>query len=1041
VTVELAVLSRVAFRGQEITGPRLRGLLALLAGEPNGCGAGRLVDGLWPDDQPDNPTKALQILVSRIRAQLGDGLIVRTPTGYRLALTGQQIDAQAVLHHAAQAAAHARAGDHRQALDHAEAGLALWDGPPEPTKPGDPLAELRAERAVTYRTLVRARALALARLGKHAEAVEPLTDLAAEYPRDEEILLELLRAEATAKSPAAAMARYDAYRRVLRDELGADPGPALRTAHQELLRDEQPTARHGVAHEPNPLLGRDDDLDAIAGLLTSARVVSVVGPGGLGKTRVAHAVGRTSTRRTVHFVSLAGIAGDGDVTAEVASSVGVVELAGRDPVAGIVEALGAGALLVLDNCEHVLARAADLVATLVAVARDLRILTTSRAPLGLSSESVYLLPELDQATTEELFRQRALAARPGVELPDDAVAELCARLDGLPLAVELAAARVRVLPVAEINRRLADRFALLRSARRDAPERHHTLWAVVDWSWHLLDEDGRAALRALAILPGGFTEEAADRVLGRAALDTLGHLLDQSLLKVADTPEGTRFRMLETVREFGESRLAESGDTDRAVDGFLAWARDFARRHHLGAFGPDPVQVTDLLRVEQDNLRLALRHGLARADGASVAAATALLAALSTVDGDNARAGLLARETAQLFTHYRPEAQDIEVARTAMTLTLINALAVQAPGIARMVCALRRLPSAPPDAPVRALAVVLAAPGVLRRDRTALEAMFAGDEPQVAAVAGLIMGYLAEHEGDLAAAIDLTTPALGLWGTDTAPWLWILALARLGELTQRVERSAEALEYFGQAIRLLDRIGAHRDVVGVSWGMMLANLQLGRLDDAEHWLGRAATDNAGAPDDDVGYLMFALAARAELALARGEVDEGLRLWRRAASVWDRLALPADDRRLWTLETEAGAVSAHARFDRLDLVPGLLAELPHRLTRLLSAPLEWQPVDLVEPQLAGAVLVALGIADIAAGRPEIGVRLVALAEQYRFAPGFQPTLKLADVRAMVEKADGPAYADAMSEYTGLDRDQLRAAVLAALRARASAVGPA
>ncbi|MFL6125785.1 ATP-binding protein, partial [Actinophytocola sp.] len=576
MTVELTVLSRVAFRGREITGPRLRALLALLAGEPAGASAARLVDGIWPEDRPDNPTKALQILVSRIRAQLGDTLITRTPTGYRLALAEEQVDAQAVLQHAARAAQAAKHGDHATALHHAEAGLALWAGPPKTEEPQDPLTDLRAERAVTYRTLTRARALALARLERHADAFGALAELAVEYPRDEEILAELLRAEAVTTSPAAAMARYDAYRRALRDELGADPGPALRQAHQRLLQDEQPSVRRGVAHEPNPLLGRDADLAAVADLLGSARVVSVVGPGGLGKTRLAHAVSRRSTRRAVEFVSLAGVARDGNVVAEVASALGVVELPhlGAKSVTGIVDALGPGALLVLDNCEHVLAATADLVATLVAVARDLRILTTSRAPLGLSSESVYLLPELDQATTEELFRQRATAARSGVDLPADAVAELCARLDGLPLAVELAAARVRVLSVAEINRRLADRFALLRGGRRDAPERHHTLRAVVDWSWHLLDADGQRALRTLSVFCGGSTAEAADHVLGAESFDLLEHLVDQSLLKVTDTPTGVRFRMLETVREFGAARLAESADTERAIDGFLAWTRD-----------------------------------------------------------------------------------------------------------------------------------------------------------------------------------------------------------------------------------------------------------------------------------------------------------------------------------------------------------------------------------------------------------------------------------------------------------------------------------
>jgi predicted ATPase/tetratricopeptide (TPR) repeat protein len=717
-----------------------------------------------------------------------------------------------------------------------------------------------------------------------------------------------------------------------------------------------------------------------------------------------------------------------------------VELAhlGKNTVAGVVEALGTGALLVLDNCEHVLAGAADLVATLVAMTRDLRILTTSRAPLGLSSESVYLLPELDQATTEELFRQRATAARPGVDLPDDAVARLCARLDGLPLAVELAAARVRVLSVAEIDRRLADRFALLRGGRRDAPERHHTLQAVVDWSWDLLDADARRALRALSVFPDGFTAGAADHLLGDDSFDTLEHLVDQSLLKVVDTPTGVRFRMLETVREFGAARLAESGDTDRAVDGLLAWARDLAVRHHDSVFGPDPVPIGDLLRADQDNLRQALHHALARADGASVAAVTAVLAAVWIIDSNFDRVALLTSASAQVLAHYRPESEHLDVTYTAVALTLFNALAAQAPGTARMLYVLRRLPPATPDTAPRALATVLAHQDVFAADRATLRAFVGGGEPHAAAVAGIMLSYLAEQEADLPAAIDACAPMLAAWATSATPWLWILSLARLGELVMRADGSEAALAYFAEAIRLLDDIGAPRDVVGLYWGMMLANLRLGRLEDAEHWLGLATADNSGSPEDDVdldpGAFQFLLAARAELALARGEVDEGLRLWRRAM-----MSPPEDDAdqhgvRPWVLETWSGALGAHAKAGRLDLVPDLVTELPRQLELMLANPLERPPVYILEQQLAGAALIALGMADLASGATASAARLVALAERFRYRRGFRPTPTIEDVRVAVEDIAGPAYADAVSEYAGLDRARLRQAALAALRAR-------
>lgn len=733
MTTELRLLSEVSYRGREITGPRLHGLLALLADDLRaGCTSARLVADLWPEteERPEHPKKALQVLVSRVRSQLGPGLVVSTPTGYRLALDEQQVDTSAVLLSAAESARHARAGDHIAALQHAEAGLARWErdsgeGAPE-TGAGDPLTELRRparRHPPLSRTRPRPRPVPARPPYRRRR---PLTAVLRDRPRDEEVLLELLRCEASASGPAQALATYDTYRRALREELGTDPGAPLRAAYQELLRSQAPVLRQGVAHDPNALLGRDDDLTTVTELLRTSRVTSIVGAGGLGKTRLAHAVSRVAEQRAVYFVPLAGVGTDGDVAGEVASVLSVREArrttragptAPADILGLIVSALGPGpVLLVLDNCEHVVRGAAELVRGLVSMTRDLRVLTTSRAPLGLSSESVYGLPQLDLPTSVELFERRARAARPDAELAPDAVAEVCRQLDGLPLAVELAAARVRVMSVPAIARRLGDRFTLLRGGARDAPPRHRTLHAVVEWSWNLLDPAGQAALRALSVFPGGFTEEAAHALLahggevaedGDDTLRVLEDLVDQSLLRVVDARPGARFHMLETVREFGAARLEAAGGTTRVTAAFLAWARDFGTAHHGPLLGAEPIVSGELIKAEQDNLLRALRLGLARGDGATVAATSAVLGGVWLVESAYARMAVLNDETAWLLSHYRPEPDAVEITRTALTVCTAYGLVTGGPRASRALVALRRLPTAPPDTLIRATALAL----------------------------------------------------------------------------------------------------------------------------------------------------------------------------------------------------------------------------------------------------------------------------------------------------------------------------------------------
>ncbi|MFD4139201.1 ATP-binding protein [Streptomyces sp. NPDC058572] len=1064
MAIELTLLSSVSCQGQDITAPRLRGLLALLAGEHRGgCSTGRLVDGLWPDEQPENPTKALQILVSRARARVGADVIASTPTGYRLALREDQVDASAVLLHAAASAEKARAGDHAGALAEAEAGLELWDGDGGGNGAGsagldDPVAALRAERAVAYRALIRARALGMARGGRRDEAVASLAGLVRELPRDEELLLELMRCEAATAGASAALATYDRYRRTLRDELGTDPGAALQALHQELLRGEAPVVRRGVPHEPNPLLGRDADIAAVANLLRTSRVTSIVGPGGLGKTRLAGAVSRDAEQRVVHLVALAGVTNDADVAGEVASVLGVGEsrrapVSGlglsTDVLAGIVGALGAGpVLLVLDNCEHVVRGVAELVRALVSMTRDLRVLTTSRAPLGISSESVYLLPELDLATTVELFEQRARAARPDIELSAGPVAELCRHLDGLPLATELAAARVRVMSVAEMARRLEDRFALLRGGARDAPQRHRTLHAVVDWSWNLLDPAGRTALRALSVFPGGFTADAAEYLIGGhelfrdpfdgpEVLQVLEDLVDQSLLKVTDTPSGTRFRMLETVREFSAVHREKAGETEHVLRQFTGWARDFGLAHHDAPFGPDAFASWRLIRAEQDNLVRAFRLALAQEDAPTVAATAAVLGSLWTTEANYVRLIALAGDTGRLLSHFRPEPEFVEAVRTLAALVTVNVFLGVGTGPLRFLVTLRRLPPAPADTLVRAIATVMGAvPEVFGPDRTVLDALCGSGEPLLAGVAEGVASYVWESEYEPDRAMAAARRMLGAFGDRRVPWLQIMALSRLSELCLQTERGEEALRGMREAMRVLDELGEWSDMMGLRWGMVLGNLQTGDMDEAERWLELAVLNR---PDDAADILTPDLGARAEIALARGGTETGLALWRRAAERLENVAEPLFGAELdlepWALEIQAVCVAAHAQYGRLDLVEEIAAVLPDRLTALLSRPGAVSQRALVDLPICGALLFALGMADLdRAGRAGdtglvgTAVRLIALAERFRCLRSFQPTMSSARARSAAEDADRAAYDDALSAYAALERDDLAEAAL-------------
>lgn len=820
--------------------------------------------------------------------------------------------------------------------------------------------------------------------------------------------MELLRCEEAIVGPSAAVARYEGYRRSLREELGTEPGLRLRSLHQRLLQGQAPAVRFGVLHDPNPLLGREDDVTAVSKLLGASRVTSIVGIGGLGKTRLAHVVSRHAEQRVVYFVSLAGITSG--VLAEVQSIVDNVD---------VVQALGSSrALLVLDNCEHVLDEVADLVHRLMTQTEDVRVLTTSRAPLGLSAEAVYPLPELDLPTAVELFTQRALAARHDVTLPSAVVEELCHKLDGLPLALELAAARVRVMSVEEIASRLADRFTLLRGGARDLPHRHHTLSAVVEWSWQLLDPAGQAALPVLSVFPGGFTAEAAAHLLGSD--DVLEHLVAHSLLKVREDKAGTRFVMLETVREFGALRRDPAVTTS-----FLAWAKDFGITYFEAPFLSGSVAAVETIRAEQDNLMHAMRLGVALGDAPTVTATTAALAALWVAESSYQRVAALTNETAWMLSHYQPEPELVDALLAASALCIYGSFATVGARAGRSLYNLRRLPVGDPgDSVVRASAKVLAsAPEYWGDEYSSLEKLCADPHPFVAGFANVLFNYRYGSVKDPGRAIASAKRAVEAFSPVDHPWLHTAARSYLGSTYFHCDQLAQAKEYMLATLPFHEQMGATWQVAQIRWAMVAISLGLGDIDEAEHGLALTALNGV---DDFAGELLPGPGLRAEVALARGDIDTGLRRWRHAI---DQLGTQRGEGFLattpglevWVLECRAAAVVAHAQHGRLDLVADVAAGLPDTLAGLLTERSTSSAASVQDIQVIGALLVALAYVN-----PERAPRMIALAERCHYLRGYRPTMASDRVRSLAERVDKATYGVPVTEYAALADDELRSA---------------
>ncbi|MFI0448974.1 BTAD domain-containing putative transcriptional regulator [Actinomadura sp. 6N118] len=675
--------------GTRVTVPeaKVRALLASLLTQPGRVvSTDRLIDDLWGDRPPRNPLGTLQARVSQLRKTLADAepggrdLVVSRVPGYLLEVAPDAVDAERFEALVAQARG---AGDPRSRAALLADALALWRGPAYADFADDEFARAAIVRLDEQRlAALQAHAEARLELGEHSLLTGELAGLVERHPLRERLRAAYMRALYRAGRPSDALATYGELRDRLRDELGLDPGRELAALHQAILEQDPALSpatfevtsevTSAAARPPrlpaalSGLIGRAEAVSQVGVLMKTGRyggprLVTLTGPGGVGKTRLAIETAREADDAFpdgVWLVELTALApGSRDVAELVAATLAVREenAAGADfgerhePSDRVADALAARrTLLLLDNCEHVIEPVAELVERLLKAASELQVLATSQEPLGLAAERVVAVPPLDlpdsaagapeelrKSSAVRLFVARAEAAAPDFVFDAEsapAVAAICRRLDGIPLALELAATRVRLLGVHELAARLDDRFRVLAAGHRGAPARQQTLRAMIDWSWELLSEPERTVLRRLAVHSEGATLDSAeaicatgdarvddvraDDVRAEEVLDVLARLVDRSLVVTVTTLplHGPRYRLLESVAAYALERLRDAGEERLVRQRHARYHADLAERAAERLRGPEQRRWLERLDIESANLRAALDHAVRDGD-------------------------------------------------------------------------------------------------------------------------------------------------------------------------------------------------------------------------------------------------------------------------------------------------------------------------------------------------------------------------------------------------------------------------------------------
>lgn len=958
----------------------------------------QLLEDLWAVDAVSTSANTMQSKVSRLRRALGDPALVEGgPIGYRLAVDPTAVDVLELARHADVVTELMHTGDSVAAQAACAEALGLFRGDTLfGASDADWLRPYRAQAEGLRLRLVEDQLRARLDLGASSDVVEALEELVAEHPLRENLWGLLITALYRAGRQADALAAYRTVRQHLVEELGLEPGRDLQRLEQQVLAQDPaldalartpmtpptaPSMRRLPGNLPtlsSPLVGRSAEGAELAALCDAHRLVTLVGPAGVGKTRLALEVARQLQPADGAWLVRLETA---RTPASVGDTVAVALHANDAGEPALVERLqGADVLLVLDNCEHVVEAVAALVHPLLRAGDGVRLLTTSQLPLGVDGENVYPVSPLPFADAVELFGQRAAGHDRGFSATEnaDTVEEVCRALDGLPLAIELAAARTRSLSLPEISRRLADRFSLLRDSSSRRPERQGSLAAAIGWSYDLLFPDDQRGLWALAVFVGGAPLDGVERVLAalgvpdEAALDVVDRLVERSLVTIEKTADGDRrYWLLDSVRSFALDRLGQSGDVSVAFGAHAAWVAEGAAAAAEGARGPDQPGHVAWVRTERANIDAALEWAGSHDPLLALTLATQLgwvwMLAGDHAGAERMRAALAAAgsdapETLRLagsllLGWLQASGGDVELGHAAVT-----------EAIDRFDFAGDELARARADF---FLAYVLSQRGDFEGCRTVLdrsrpvfvECGQAWDE----AANWVLLGHATLAAGDQDQATKACTDATRLLADVGDPWFLVHTEAMLGAVAQAEGHFADACLHLGRAADAAQRQGFASSEAYHRANLGRAQQQAGDLDAAAQSL-LAALDVARAAGD----LRVASLARMRLGRVlreQGELDAA-RTQFVAAQTWYRASGGGDHALLTDCLV---AVTEPSVADAGDLLDTVLAEA----RRTGDSEVEVLALDAMARRSAvdgdlGAAIAWLELADAAMGTARLRV---------------------------------------------------------------------